>query len=338
MRGADSILQEMLKKYQLPYAEAQKNLKTTATLYLSKQNKSFEEINLSTTIEHSLREFIRDLQMSFLELQSSTFSKIENVYLTGGFSQLPHLSSFLTQHLEVACNPIQLLNSYLKLEYPGISNQSIQYQYATAVGIAIEAYKKPKNPSLQFIKGEFLNQNNKFKNLWLDWGQLTQIAIASFIVLFTWGYFREDFSKSLDEKGLEVLKSQAKSVAHLPKKQANENGVIKYIKDHKKRTQEMKLISQIASMNSAMDILKKISEQAPNKEQSKIDLVQFNIKDDLVQISGYANSPREMSLLSERLASLSVNNKITPESTKLSALPNRVAFSFSFKTDRGLVK
>lgn len=127
-------------------------------------------------------------------------------------------------------------------------------------------------------------------------------------------------------------------MAHLPKKQANEKGVIKYIKDHKKHTQELKLISQIASMNSAMDILKKISLQAPSKDQAKIDLMQFNIKDDLVQISGYANSPREISLLTEKLSSLSINNKINQDPTTLVALPNRVAFALSFKTDRGLVK
>lgn len=338
MWGADSILQEMLKRYQLPYVEAQKILQTNASLYLTKQNRSFEEINLAGTIEQSLRELVRDLQMSFLELQSATFSQIQNVYLTGGLSQLPNLGPFLTQHLEVACNPIQLLNPYLKTDYGIYSIDTIQLQFANAVGIALEAYKKPKNPSLQLIKGEFLSQNNKFRIFWEDWGSITQVVIASFIVLVTWGYFREDFSRMLEEKGIEALNAQAKSVARLPKKQANEKGVIKYIKDHKKQTQEMKLVTQIASMNSAMDILKKVSDQAPGKDQAKIDLVQFNVRDEMVQLSGYANSPKEITLLSERLASLSVNNKVNQDQTALVAAPNRVAFTLSFKTDRGLVK
>jgi general secretion pathway protein L len=338
MWGADSILQEMLKRYQLPYVEAQKILQTNASLYLTKQNRSFEEINLAGTIEQSLRELVRDLQMSFLELQSATFSQIQNVYLTGGLSQLPNLGPFLTQHLEVACNPIQLLNPYLKTDYGIYSIDTIQLQFANAVGIALEAYKKPKNPSLQLIKGEFLSQNNKFRIFWEDWGSITQVVIASFIVLVTWGYFREDFSRMLEEKGIEALNAQAKSVARLPKKQANEKGVIKYIKDHKKQTQEMKLVTQIASMNSAMDILKKVSDQAPGKDQAKIDLVQFNVRDEMVQLSGYANSPKEITLLSERLASLSVNNKVNQDQTALVAVPNRVAFTLSFKTDRGLVK
>lgn len=338
MWGTDYILQEMLKKYHMPYVEAQKILQTSASLFLTKQNVSFEEANLAGTIEHSLRDLVRDLQMSFLELQSASFSKINNVYLTGGLSQLPNLGAFLTQHLEVATNPIQLVNAYLKNEYPNFSNDTIQSQFTTAIGVALEAYKKPRNPSLQLIKGDFLNQNNKFKNFWNEWGTLTQVALAAFFVLMTWGYFREDFSRVLDEKGLEALKTQAKSVAKLPKKQANEKGVLRYIKDHKKRTQEMKLISQIASMNSAMDILKKVSDQAPSKEQAHIDLVQFNVKDDLVQISGYANSPREIGLFTQKLSTLSVNNKVSQDPTNLTAVVNRVAFTLSFKTDRGLVK
>jgi general secretion pathway protein L len=338
MWGADSVLQEMLKKYQLPYVEAQKILQTKSVLLISKQDKNFEEINLSGTIELSLRELIRDLQMSFLELQSSMSAKIQNVYLSGGLSQLPNLGSFLTQHLEVACNPIQLLNTFLKPEYPKFSNEIINSEFVTAVGIALEAYKKPKNPSLQLIKGEFLNQNNKFKNFWKDWGQLTQILAATFVVLLTWAYLREDFSRVLDEKGLDVLKAQAKSVARLPKKNANEKGVVKYIKDHKKRAQELKLISQIASMNSALDILKKVSDQSPAKDKIKVDLKQFNVNDDQVFISGYANSPREVTLLSERLGSIAIDNRVQQGRTELSAIPNRVAFSLSFKTDRGLIK
>ena len=91
-------------------------------------------------------------------------------------------------------------------------------------------------------------------------------------------------------------------------------------------------------MNSALDVLRNVSDLAPNKEQSKIDLVEFNVKDDLVELSGYANSPREVSLFSQKLTSISINNKVNENKTKLLTLPNRVAFTLSFKTDRGLVK
>lgn len=336
--GADAILQEIVRKYQLPYVEAQKVLQTQASLYLNKQNKSFEELNLASTIEKSLRELIRDLQISLLEIRSEHNAYIHQIYLTGGLSGLDNLGAYLTQNLEIACNPTQLLNQYLQSTQTSLPYDQLQTKFTTAVGVAIEAFKKPKNPALQLIKGDFVQKNNLLKTFWAEWGTLSQIAIAALIVLFTWGYLREDFSTQLTEKGDEVLKTHAKNVARLPKKQANEKGVTKYIKDNKKRAQEMKMISQLASMNSAMDILKKISEQSPALSQAKIDLMQFTVKDETVQLAGYANSPREVALLTERLSSLSVKNKITEERPQIASQPNRVTFALSFTVDRGLVK
>lgn len=337
--GTDHIIQEMLRKYQIPYAEAHKILQTQFELPLNKQNKSFEELNLLATVEKALRDLVRDLQISFLELQSEQHGTIASVQFTGGLSQLTHLGAFLTQHLEVACNPVFLLNAYLQnKDYGGYSAVDIQSRFAIVTAIAIEAYKKPRNPALQLMKGEFVQGNNRLKALWQDWGTFAQVVMAAICVLFVWGYFRESFSTTLAEKGTEALSDQARKVARLPKRQANESGVTKYIKENKKRAQEMKLVSQIAGMNSALDILKKVSENSPSKEQVKVDLMRFDIQDELVHVAGYADTPREVSLFSERLSAMAADKKVSQENTTLSAIPNRVAFAFNFKMDRGLVK
>ena len=160
MWGADFIIQDLMERYQLPYIEAQKNLQTSASLYLKKTDLSFEQVNISALIEKSLRDLVRDLQMSFLEIESELNASIAAVYFTGGFSQLPHLGAYLTQQLEVSCNPVNLMGNYMTapINTP-IAENRIVAQFGTAVGIAIEAFKKPKNPSLQFLKGDFLNEN-----------------------------------------------------------------------------------------------------------------------------------------------------------------------------------
>lgn len=339
MWGADFIIQEIAKRNQLPYIEAQKILQTTASLHLTKSNQNFDEANMAALIEKGLRDLVRDLQMSFLEIESELNSYISTVYFTGGFSQLPHLGAFLTQQLEVACNPINLLSDYIPTALnTTLPQDKIVSQFTTAVGIAIEAFKKPKNPALQFLKGEFLNQNSFIKTFWNDWGRLVQVGAAAIVVLFFWAHLRESFSIDLGDKGTEAITTQAKSVAKLPKKQANEKGVKKYIADHKKQALEMKALTQFVGMSSALDVLKKISESAPNKDQSQIDVTQLSIIDDQVKISGYANSPREVGLLTTRLMSLSTNNKVSEEPTTLNVIPNRVAFSLSFRTDRGVLK
>lgn len=341
MWGADQIISEFMRKFQLPYLEAQRLLQNEAALLLSKTNQDFETANTASTIEKSMRELVRDLQMSFLELQSEFHGNIQNVYLTGGLSLLPNVGAFLTQHLEVPCNPVSLLDHYIDpttIQTNNIPLESVKSRFATAVGIAIEAFKKPKNPALQFMKAEFVAENNRLKQFWTDWGLIAKTAAAAVVVFFIWGGFRESMTVTLAEKGDEALTTQAKNVARLPRKQANEKGIKKYISDNKKRAQEFKLLSQVAGMNSALDVLKKISEVSPDKSQSKIDIMQLQITDDNVKIVGYANSPREVTLMNQRLATMALNKKVTEETPTLPSQPNRVAFSLSLKTDRGLLK
>lgn len=339
--GADQIIQEFVRKFQLPYIDAQRLLQNNASLFLTKSGQDFESANVASTIEKSMRELLRDIQMSFLEIQSEFHGEIQNVNLTGGLSQLPHIGAYLTQHLEVACNPVSLIDQYLdpqQIKSQDISLEDIKFRFTTAVGIAIEALKKPKNPPLQFLKGEFVSENNPLKQIWENWGQLIQVAAAAVVVFFVWGSFRESMTTQLVEKGDEALSEQAKNVAKLPRKQANEKGVKKYISENKKRAQELKLLSQVAGMNSALDVLKKISEVSPAKEQSQIDIIELKISDNTVKLVGYANSPREVTLLNQRLADIALNKQVQQETPELTAVPNRVAFSLSLKTDRGLLK
>ena len=338
--GADQIIQDIVRRYQLPILDAVKTLRSKGQLLLSKQDATFEQVQLSDVLSKSLRELVRDLQMSILELQSEYNAEITDINMTGGASLIQNLGAFLTQHLEIPCNTTTLLDSYSSsLMALGISDtQSVDARFNEAISFALEAYKKPRAPASNLLKGEFTKQNDRFKILWQRWGKIAQIAVASFAVLFIWSTFRESFSNSLLEKGDEALKTQAKTVARLPKKSANEAGIKKYIRENKKKAAELKLVAQVAQMNSALEILKKVSETAPGKEQVKIDLMNFLVRDDEVQLIGYANTPKEVSTLAQNLKSLSVTGDVTNKIGGLPPVPNRVSFSLSFKADRGLIR
>lgn len=339
--GADQLIQDIVKRFQVPVLDAVKTLQTQGHLLLTKQGASFEQTQLSDLLSKSLRELVRDVQMTVLELQSEFNAEITEIHLTGGLSLLQNLGAFLTQHLEIKCNPVSLLQPYAhSLAALGLSDKSdsIDARFTVALGSALESYKKPRNPAANLLKGDFAKENDRLKILWQQWGSVVQVAAACLVVLFIWSSFRESFSTSLSEKGEEALKAQAKSVAHLPKKQANESGVKKYIRENKKKANELKLISQVAQMNSALEILKKVSDAAPGKEQVKIDLMTFQVKDDVVQMIGYANTPKEVNLLAANLKSLTTNGDVTQAPSNLTSIPNRVAFNLTFKADRGLIK
>lgn len=338
--GSSQLLEEIIKKNQCTLVEAMHILQTQGMILLNKQGSTFEQTQISNTLSKSLRELVRDLQMTVLELQSEFNAEITHLNFTGGGCLLPNLGGFLTQHLEIACNPVSLLQAYSSsiLSFvPADRAFSVEARFATAFSLAIEGFKKPRNPPINLLKGEFAKQNDQFKVFWQVWGSSIQITAAILIVLFTWAFFRESFSLDLLTKSEEAVTSQAKTLARLPKKNANEAGVKKYIRENKKKAADLKLVAQIAQMNSALELLKKVSESAPAKEQVKIDLVSFIVKDDQVQMQGYIGSPRELTSLSKNLESMALG-AIQQQPGTLPPLANKVSFNLSFKADRGLVK
>lgn len=338
--GSSQLIEEIIKKNQCTTIEAIHILQNQGVILLTKQGVTFEQTQISNTLSKSLRELVRDLQMTVLELQSELNAEIGQLNFTGGGSLLTNLGGFLTQHLEIACNPISLLQPYSSsiLNFTPIENAfRTEVRFATAFSLAIEGLKKPRNPPINLLKGEFAKQNDQLKVFWQNWGNSVQIAGVALVVLFVWAFVRESFSMDLLLKGEEAITSQAKSIARLPKKQANEAGIKKYIRENKKKAADLKLVSQVAQMNSALELLQKVSASAPTKEQVKIDLVTFVVKDELVQMTGYAGSPRELSTLTKNLESLAIGS-ISQGQATLPTQANKVSFNISFKTDRGLTK
>lgn len=337
--GTSQIIQEIIKKNSLSYVEAVKILQTQSTIILSKENTSYDQAQTSGIITKAVRELARDIQMTLLELQSEFNAEVSALHFTGGASLIPNLGAYLTQNIEVACNPIQLLSNYTgALSVNSAQLQQIESRFSSAVAIALEGFKKPRNPALNLLKGEFAKQNKNLQFVWENWGPLISICGIGLVVFYSWTSFRDSFSTNLLEKGNDAIVLQAKNVARLPKKQANESGVKKFIKQNKKKITELKLVSQVAQMNSALDVLKKVSESSPGKSQIKLDIVQFTVKDDIVQIVGYANGPLEISSLTQSLKSLSTDGVVTNQPSRLTQVANKSAFNISFKTDRGVTK
>ena len=176
------------------------------------------------------------------------------------------------------------------------------------------------------------------KQFWEKWGHTIKIGAAAVLVLFVWASLRTDFATSLADRSQDVLKAQAKTIANLKGKAATEAGIKKYILENKKRAADLKTLASVANMNSALDVMKKVSDAAPPKGAVTLDVVSFHVQDSRVTMSGYVNSPSEVSLLQKSLSSVTTDGAVKAESARLSPLAGRTSFSFSFNVDRGVQK
>ncbi|WP_413581220.1 pilus assembly protein PilM [Bdellovibrio sp. HCB288] len=334
--GGKNIAEAIAKKYEIPYQEALRELQTKAFILTNKQGATFDQVTFSETIAKCVREMTRDLQLSILEFKSEFNAEILNIGLTGGTSQIQNLGPFLTQALEIPANRLSVLDTIPNVTFE--RSQANSAKLGVAVGLAIEGFKKPRNPPINFLRGEFARQNHQFKALWEKWGHTAKIATAALAVLFVYSYLREDFALSLAERSQEVLKTQAKNVANLKGRNATESGIKKYILENKKRATDLKTLSSVANMNSALDVMKKVTDATPAKNAVTLDVRTFNIRDTHVVLEGYVSSPAELNLLQKSLSNITADGQIKNQTPGLGALPGRQAFSFSFNVDRGIQK
>jgi general secretion pathway protein L len=334
--GGKNVAEAIAAKYEIPYHEALNEMQTKAFILTNKQGATFDQVTFSETIAKSVREMSRDLQLSILEVKSEFNAQITSIGMTGGASQIQNLGAFLTQVLENPVNVINVLDHVPNVLFD--RSQKTSAKIGVALGLAIEGFKKPRNPPINFMRGDFAKQNNRIKKLWERWGYTVQIATAALVVLFTYASLRDSIAEGLADRSQEALKNQAKTVAKLSPKNATESGIKKYILQYKKRAADLKTLSSVATMNSAMDVMKKISDALPQKGQITLDVHELNINDAQVNISGYVASPREMTLLQSSLTNVTADGQVHAGRAILPALAGKTAFAFSFNVDRGVQK
>jgi len=334
--GAKNIADAVGKKYEIPYLDALKEVQTKAFILTNKQGATFDQITFSETIAKSVRELVRDLQLSILEFKSEFNAIITQIGMTGGSSAIKNLGPFLTQQLELPVNkvyPLDMIPNVLFEKSPKTDTT-----FGLALGIAIEGLKKPRNPAISFLRGEFAKQNNFVRNLWEKWGPTAKVAAAALVVFFIYSMMRETFSLELADRAEEALKTQAKNVAKISGKKATEANIKKYIRENKKRAADLKTLGNVATMNSALEIIKKINDAAPAKNNLTLDVKGVHIRDSEVSVEGYVKNANEVSLLQQSLASLAVDGKINKGSSQLRPESGKTAFLLNFKVDRGITK
>ncbi len=332
--GGKLVADAIAQKYEIPYVEAIKEVNTKGFVLPTKENASYDQIVFSDVISKCLKELGRELQITLLELKADLNVEVENVQISGGVANIRNISALLTQMIEIPVNRFDPLVNYGHLPFE--KNILVESKIGIALGLAIEGFKKPRNPAINFLRQEFARQSNSFQNVWKQWGPTIQLSAAMFLVFYFFSLFRESASLELADKATDALKAQAKSVAKLSGKQANEAGVRKYIKDQKKQIQDLKVLAGITQMNSAIEIVKRISDSAPPREQMQISVKTLRVEDDSVFIEGVVGKLTDINVLQRNLGAVALNGKVNTAPTTRQGPPNTFPFSMSFKVDRGI--
>jgi general secretion pathway protein L len=330
--GGKTVAEAISRKYEIPYVEALSEMRGKAFILPNKDGASYDQIVFSDTIATQFREFGRELKLSILEIETELGGKVITAEVTGGLANVLNVSALLTQLIEIPVNPASVLAPYLtNFE----KTPAIEHSIGTALGLALEALRKPRNPALQFLRGEFAPRNESFEIFWETWGLTVKVAAACLVLFFAYSLTRESLSESLAQTADDVLREQAKVIAKLPAKQANEAGVKKYIREKRRRAQEMKSLEGLARMNSALEILRKISDASPSRSGISLNVNFVRIEDQAIFIEGTVGSAQERAALQKALTPLAKDGRINArEGTPVSG-DTGIPFAFGFVVDRG---
>lgn len=334
--GGKIVAELIAKRFNLPLSEAHKELEAKGFILTKKQEISPEAKAFSDIISRSVRELVRDVQISLLEAKSEFNADISKIEITGGMSMVQGIAPYMTQLLEIPCNKFNTLDHFSQVYFE--KNDINAARLGVAIGLAIEGLKKPRNPAINFLRGEFAKEDHRIKNFWLQWGSSVQVVFALLVIFYVWSFLRIDFSEALAQEATDNLKSVAKKTMGVTSKNATKKNIDKYISENKKTISDIKSAEVYYQMNSSLEILKKVSDHLPNKTQVKIDIKKFEIEDQLVILEGYVNTPLERDLTRESLKSLAIDEKIQQGTPALPVLANRIAFNFVFNVDRGIAK
>lgn len=333
LTGMKAVTEGLMKRYEIPYQNALAELNSKAFVLPSKEGAGYDQIIFSDTIALQLRELTHDIRMAMLELQSDLHGDIIQADITGGGAQIINLAPYFTTQLEIACNIFDWKSKFVIEQ--GLT-KSLEYTGGIAVGLSIESFKKPRNPAINFRRGEFALQNKAGRQFWETWGGSLKAGAALFVIFFAYAALRDSFSYTLAELTLETLKDQAKVTAGLQPKQANEAGVRKYIKSEKDRIRESEALLGVMKMNSAIEVIKLISDAMPAKDQVTVQIKKLFVEDESVILEGITQQGNGPSLIEQSVKRISKDGKV--QMNIGSRTSEGQGFSMQLKVNRGISK
>lgn len=331
--GALNLIRAIAKQEGLQEHEAMQRIKASKGILPNSSSASEEDLKFSQALSHEVLKLGKVLSLTLLEVKGVNHVNIKGIGLLGGLSSLPNIGAKLTEATLIACNKISKLKNYPEIDLA--LNYNNEMSMGVAIGLALEAFRRAKNPALNFRREEFSKENSSFKKMWNQWGFYVNLAAASIAVFFVYAFLRNSLSEDIALSARRSMKSAASDVFQIPKQMATEQKLKKLFSNLEKRNEmKSKIISKTkASANAPLKLLKQISDKAGSRSRMPIDISSLKIEGDQIEIKGNTKARRELPSFTKKLKALATGKVSKNERTN----PNgSVDFTITFKPKKGL--
>lgn len=329
--GGNEIASALARAFSLPPHEAIKILKTKSFILMNPAGASKDQLLMSQTVALSLDQLLREVRLSLLEVKAAFNLQFKSMELLGGVSLIQNAGAYITQVLEIPTNLARHLGSHKQVRVE--ATPQLEATSAVALGLAIEALKKPRNPPVNLRKQEFERENPAFKLFWDRWRVPIQAAAVAFCLFVAYSFMRDSIATGLAEVATERLTEVARSEAGLRGAAALPSGVRTHITRQNRLLDMRGDLQEMNDYVSAMDILARLSEKlpviTPPAAGRGLDITLLSIENDDLTIQGRAQGTDLIPQIEVALKGLNASKtlaKLTPDS-----VPNGPGTKFGYR-------
>lgn len=327
--GGHYLIEALCTEYRIHYKEGANLLKKSGVLILKDKGPSEDLDRLSNTLKKALTPFIKELQISLLEVKSKYKVQTQALGLMGGTSQLRNLGPYLTQNLQIASNTLSSLKQFPEMSFK--EAQATQLSVLVSLGLALEGAKKPRNPAIDFRKKEFSVKNEGLRQFYDKWSYALRLSTLSFVLVLSWSMTRTRWATQLSEAALDKMKTVGAEITGLKKIQINSSRINKYIKSADERVRIVEKLKSIKDYKQASYYLRELHDQAPSNERLKMDIDFLDITTKTLSIRGKVASVAQLLSLEEILKSLSSDKKLNRKNVSGTDQDGKTVFDYEFK-------
>lgn len=330
--GFKSIAEHLAQKYSIGLLEALKELKAKSFILITEEGATQEQVKFSHHIKEAVNELGQQVKLCLWEIESELQIEVKHGFLLGGGALVKNLGAYLTQLLEISFNRLSYKEDFLD-DATALTAEA-ELRGALAVALAIEGLKKPRNPAINLFKGEFEKKSQGFDRLWKVWKHTAQVAASIFFLLFVWGWIREDLADKIERDSFDLMKQQAANIAGLTGRNASETNIKRFLREQKQLDKNRALAENVKKLNSALDVLKELTQKMPGRRNVKLDVKRLQVKNDILEIEGLIGNPRELEEVRKSLQQLAIGGQVSNLQTSIKPQAGRQSFGFRLRVVR----
>jgi general secretion pathway protein L len=327
--GERNIISEIIRNYNYPYEQADLLIPQETKLLLSLSGATANDIKSSSVVEKALRPLMHELRLMFIEIQDRYQSTIEHVVVSGKIANIENINAYFTKHFAIPFNTERIDGEILSV-YQVDPVAPFADKMAIAIGLAVEGFKRPKNPAINFRQGECAKRNLFLEKTWAKWQTVILFGAVTYFVLIAYGFIREQIAIGLEASAYEQLQKSADKIAGLKGSQATPDRIQDYLDAEDEKIKNLKIFEKVQDIEPAMKVVASISSELPSSKLNSYDIRKVNVKFSTVTIEGEAKQKTTVDLLRKKLQGLSSDKKIQTVSPSFPKGPG-IQFAFKFQ-------